>query len=75
MTKHVEVVSPADTIKFAANLMLDGKMNTIPVVNGQKQLVGILSRSDLTEMFIQEDDALSNALDSLSVNKGNWWPV
>ncbi len=64
MTKNVETVSPTDSIKDAVNLMMDSKLSTIPVINGDYQCVGILSRSDLTEMFLQEDSDLSQALDT-----------
>lgn len=64
MTKNVETVSPADSIKDAVNLMMDSKLSTIPVINSEYQCVGILSRSDLTEMFLQEDNELSQALDT-----------
>ena len=64
MTKHVEAVSPVDSIKDAVSLMVDSKLSTIPVINGEYRCVGILSRSDLTEMFLQEDSELSRALDT-----------
>ena len=64
MTKNVETVSPIDSIKDAVNLMMDSKLTTVPVINGDFQCIGILSRSDLTEMFLQEDSELSQALDT-----------
>lgn len=64
MTTHVEVVSPTDSIKDAVSLMVDSKLTTIPVVNGDAKCIGILSRSDLTEMFLQEDSELSRAVDT-----------
>ena len=64
MTDKVETLSASDTIKFAASLMVDSQVTTIPVVDGKQHCIGILSRTDLTEMFLSEDEALSSALDS-----------
>ena len=64
MTQNVESLSPGDTIKEAARLMLNSGLSTIPVVDGHDQCVGVLSRNDLTEMFLNEDNELSKALHS-----------
>lgn len=64
MTKRSETLAPADTIKDALNLMYEQKLTTIPVVDQDNRCVGILSKSDLTEMFIQEDSELANSLDA-----------
>jgi len=64
MTQRVETLSPGDTIKQAVGLMIDCNLTTIPVVDGQSQCIGILSRNDLTEMFLQEDKELSRVLDT-----------
>lgn len=63
MTPRVETLSPGDTVKDAANMMIDSHVSTIPVVDGYQQCVRMLSRTDLTEMFLKEDDALAHALD------------
>ena len=64
MTPRVETLSPGDTVKDAANMMIDSHVSTIPVVDGYHQCVGMLSRTDLTEIFLKEDDALAHALDT-----------
>lgn len=73
MTRRVEMLASGDTIKDAVNLMLDCKLSTVPVVDGECQCIGMLSRSDLTEMFMQEDSELSHVLDSnrLSMERVN----
>ena len=70
MTRRVEILTPVDTIKEAVNLMMDSKVSTVPVVDGDNKCIGIISRSDLTEMFMEEDNHLSHALDTelLSLN-------
>ena len=64
MTDKVETLTPVDTIKYAASLMVDSQVTTVPVIDGKNQCVGVLSRTDLTEMFLSEDNALSSALDT-----------
>lgn len=64
MTKRVETLTPNDTIKDAVNLMIDSKVNTVPVVDHENKCIGILSRTDLTEMFMEEDNHLSDVLDT-----------
>jgi CBS domain-containing protein len=64
MTKRVETLTPNDTIKEAVNLMIDSKVNTVPVVDHENKCVGILSRTDLTEMFMEEDNHLTDVLDT-----------
>ena len=64
MTRRVETLSPVDTIRDAVNMMMDCKLTTVPVVDGNNRCVGILSRSDLTEMFLQGDSELSHVLDT-----------
>ena len=64
MTKRVETLTPVDSIKYALSLMSEWKLTTVPVIDQHDKCIGILSRSDLTEMFLQEDGELANALDS-----------
>ena len=63
MTEHVETLMPSDTVKDALLLMLDGHLTTIPIVNAENHCVGMLSRSDLTEMLAKEDNELTHARD------------
>lgn len=70
MTKRVEMLTPVDTIKQAVTLMLDCELTTIPIVDSQSRCVGILSRNDLTEMFLQEDDELSRVLETDRLSLG-----
>ena len=45
-------------------MMIDSHVSTILVVNGYLHCLGVLSRTDLTEIFLKEDDALAHALDT-----------
>ena len=47
MTKEVITVSPQTEIAKAAKLLLENRINGVPVVNESGELVGILCQSDL----------------------------
>ncbi|UCF89822.1 MAG: CBS domain-containing protein, partial [Desulfobacterales bacterium] len=47
MTRDVITVSPDTEITQAANLLLEKRINGVPVVDGKGKLVGILCQSDL----------------------------
>ena len=47
MTKEIVTVSPETEITQAANLLLEKRINGVPVVNTAGELVGILCQSDL----------------------------
>ncbi len=64
MARDVQAVMIHDSLKEAVALMLEHQLTTIPVVNALNHCVGILSRSDLTEFFLQEDMELARALDA-----------
>ncbi len=47
MTREIVTVSPETEITQAANLLLEKRINGVPVVNTAGELVGILCQSDL----------------------------
>ncbi len=47
MTTDVITVSPETEIVHAARLLIDNKVNGLPVVDDQKRIVGIVCQSDL----------------------------
>ncbi len=51
MTEPAMTVSPNDTIEKSAHLMLEKKIGGLPVVEG-KELVGIITYSDILETFL-----------------------
>ena len=64
MSTHVETLMVDDKISDALSMMLDAGLTTAPVINVHSKCVGILSRSDLTNMLLEEDGELANLLDS-----------
>ncbi len=64
MTRDVQTLSAGDSIREAVGIMLENRLATIPVVDLDNHCIGILSRSDLTEHFLQEDNELSSFMDN-----------
>ncbi|NDJ85643.1 MAG: CBS domain-containing protein [Chloroflexi bacterium] len=53
MTTKVLTVHPQDSMLDAAQIMLEEKVSGLPVVNSDKQLVGILTESDVFRMLVK----------------------
>jgi len=51
MTKKVVFISPDASAVEAATLMVQKKINRLPVVNGSNMLVGIVTRTDILRTF------------------------
>ena len=51
MSKPLRVITPDATLEEAAHAMKINKVKRLPVVNGQKELVGILSETDIMRVF------------------------
>lgn len=51
MTTPVIKVDENEDVRNIANIMLDKKVNRVPVVNSENKLVGIVSRSDILKSF------------------------
>jgi CBS domain-containing protein len=64
MSNHVQTLMCDDTVQDAVALMIDNKFSTIPVVDAHDKCIGILSRSDVTEIFLREDHELARVLDT-----------
>ena len=52
MSEDLIVVGPKDSAAHAARLLLDRKINAVPVVE-KDRLVGIISRSDLLRLLVE----------------------
>lgn len=51
MSKPLRVVEPETTIEDAAKAMEENKIKRLPVVNGDNELIGILSEGDIMRIF------------------------
>ena len=54
MRRAVVTVSPKDPLGYAANLMVDYRIRSLPVVDHNSNLVGILSIGDVLKAFLGE---------------------
>jgi len=52
MTKHVVFVRPDETVEFAAILMLENRISSLPVLNSNDKLVGIITQTDVFKVLI-----------------------
>lgn len=55
MTRHVVTVRPDTPLSVAVREMFQHRVNRLPVVDADRRLVGIISRSDVLRMFLRSD--------------------
>jgi acetoin utilization protein AcuB len=53
MRKAVVTVSPEDPVKYAADLIVEYRVRSLPVVEKDSKLVGILSIGDVLRAFMK----------------------
>ncbi len=71
MTSPATTVSPTETAAHAAKLMIDCRVNRLPVVeNGA--LVGIVARSDLVRAFVRSDAEIEQEIEQDVLLKTLW---
>ena len=54
MRRAVVAVAPKDPLEYAANLMVDYRIRSLPVTDEQSNLIGILSIGDVLKAFLDE---------------------
>ncbi|MFP3914261.1 MAG: CBS domain-containing protein [Actinomycetota bacterium] len=59
MTPGPVTISPDETVSVAARRMADRKVKRLPVVDGEGNLVGVVSRADLVSVFARPDDHIA----------------
>ncbi len=52
MTNNIVFVRPDETVEFAAILMLENKISSLPVINDKGTLIGIITQTDIFEVLI-----------------------
>lgn len=52
MKRDVETLSPADTLSAAVALMWDKKYGCVPIVDGDRRVVGILTAIDILQFAV-----------------------
>ncbi|HZD73378.1 MAG TPA: CBS domain-containing protein, partial [Actinomycetota bacterium] len=57
MSAPAITIDPDATVPMAAKLLARHGIKRLPVVDDQRRLVGIVSRSDLLRLFLRDDEA------------------
>jgi CBS domain-containing protein len=62
MTSPALVIHPDRLVPEAAHIMLDRRVNRLPVVDGLGKLAGIVTRSDLVRAFARPDETIEQEI-------------
>ena len=60
MTHNPFTMSPETPIQIAAKMMMDRKVGGLPVVDGEGNLVGIITESDIFSMLVDQWEYFTN---------------
>jgi CBS domain-containing protein len=71
MTSPPVTTSPWRTVAEAARLMLDHRVNRLPVLDGGR-LVGIVTRADLVRAFGRPDEAIAREIAEEAIGDSLW---
>ena len=74
MTSPVIAVQEERDLAAAAGLMLDHRINRMPVLRGD-QLVGIITRADLVRAFTRSDEAIEQEIRDEILQRTFWLPA
>lgn len=56
MSTEVDTVEPDESLKAAAEMLIENKIGCVPVVEGE-HLVGILTESDFVRLYVKKGEA------------------
>jgi CBS domain-containing protein len=71
MTEPPVTIAPHRLVAQAARLMVEHRINRLPVVDGEK-LVGIVTRADLVRMFARPDEEIAREIREDVLRRGLW---
>ena len=71
MSRDVVTIYPQDSVHEALELMVENRVSALPVVDGRRHCVGVLSTSDMIDMA-RELDAELTLLDSTDGTSRIW---
>ncbi len=74
MTAHVHTVQRNTDVAAVVELITGTAVKSVPVVDSEHRVVGVLSRSDLVRVLARADSDLAREVDALlaSVGLGDW---
>lgn len=70
MSAHAVAVHEETDLAVAVELATSSAIKTLPVVDADDRLVGVLSRRDVVHMLARSDDLLESEVDALLVSAG-----
>jgi len=56
MTSPAITIGPDTTVQEAATIMYDKRLSALPVVDADRQLMGIVSRADIVRLMVADED-------------------
>ena len=72
MTSPALTVYPSSTVATAAKRMLEARVSRLPVVRGDGELVGIVTRADLVRAFVRSDEEIRQEIVGDVIGRGLW---
>ena len=74
MTPHAITVHPSTDVSDVADLMTSSGVKSVPVVDDDQRLVGVVSRSDLVRVRARADEVIEGEVDArlLAMGHGDW---
>ena len=70
MTAHAVTVSPETDLARAVELITTTTVKSVPVVDHDDRVVGMLSRSDVVRVLARADDDLAREVDAMLASRG-----
>ncbi len=70
MSAHAVTVRPETDLAQAVELITSTTVKSVPVVDTDDRVVGMLSRSDVVRVLARSDDELARAVDTMLVSVG-----
>lgn len=74
MTSPAITIGPKRTVTEAATRMVEEKVNRLPVVDDEGNLVGIVTRADLVRAFVRSDEEIAREIREDVVFRTLWIP-
>ena len=71
MTSPPVTADPSDSIRLAAEIMVERGINRLPVVEGER-LVGIVTRADLVRAYVRPDESLAEVIREDVILRSMW---
>ena len=72
MSAPAVTIGPQRAVTVAANMMIDEDVKRLPVVDGERKLVGIVTRGDLVRAFVRSDEDVAREIRQDVIRRALW---